>query len=175
MINDKHFFNVLMINILLGVIWHYATFFLCIMKKNEDYSPDRRMYRPHKWERGGRFYSDTLHINKWKDRLPQHIGKNGFSKDHLDDISIEYIDRFIRETCRGEWNHSMNCLFAIVLLIINKPLTGAFLTLLLLIGNVPFIFIQRYNRFRLQKLRSLILKKKRQAVGCNKSYITNGE
>ena len=160
-ITDRHFFDTLLINVLLGVIWHYASFFLCILKRKEDFSPDKRMYRPHKWERGGRFYSDTLRINKWKDRLPKHTGKNGFSKEHLDTVTIEYIDTFIMETCRGEWNHTLNCMFAVILMIINKPLTGLLLSALLLIGNVPFICIQRYNRFRLQRLKKMLLKKRK--------------
>ena len=175
MLHDKHIFNVLIINILLGIIWHYASFFLCIMKQNEDYSPDKKIYRPKKWERDGRFYSDTLKINKWKDRLPKHTGKNGFSKEHLDELSIDYIDTFIRETCRGEWNHTLNCMFAVILMIINSPLMGLFLSALLLIGNVPFIFIQRYNRFRLERLRKMILRKQKNAARCGKGYIMDGD
>ena len=150
---------VLTVNAFLCALWHYAVYFLCVIKKSRSFSPERKLYKPRKWERDGRFYYDVLKINRWKDLLPQHTGKNGFSKDHLDDVSIEYIDRFIMETCRGEWDHKMNCLFVIVLLSINDLFWGALISVLLIAGNLPFILIQRYNRMRLQRLRALILKK----------------
>lgn len=163
MLKDQPFFDALLINILLGAVWHYATFFLCISMNKSFFDPNRKMYQPRKWEKGGKFYSDVLKINKWKDFLPQHVGKDGFSKDHLDDLSIEYLDEFIMETCRGEWNHTMNCLYAIALLLMNDLIFGIVLTIALLLGNLPFAIIQRYNRFRLQKLRKTIIRKQERA------------
>lgn len=151
----------LIINLILGTVWHYTSFLICVFRKTSSFSPDKKIYRPHKWERGGKFYSDVFKINKWKDILPQHIGRHGFSKEHLTDLSPEYVDEFIMETCRGEWNHRMNCLFGVVLFLINSFFTAFILTLLLLLGNLPFIFIQRYNRMRLQKLKATLLKKAR--------------
>lgn len=159
MLKNQPVINALLINLLLGAVWHYATFFLCISINTGFFNPKRKIYQSHKWEKDGKFYSNVLKINKWKDFLPQHIGKDGFSKDHIDDVSIEYIDEFIMETCRGEWNHSMNCLFSIALLLMNNLWMGIILSILLLIGNVPFAVIQRYNRFRLQKLKKMILRK----------------
>lgn len=163
MLRDQSFINTLLINLLLGAVWHYATFFLCISISTSAFDSRRKIYQPHKWEKDGKFYNDVFKINKWKDFLPQHIGKDGFSKDHIDDVSIEYIDEFILETCRGEWNHSMNCLFAIPLLLMNDLLMGIILTILLWLGNVPFAVIQRYNRFRLQKLRKTLVRKQERA------------
>lgn len=159
MLSDQPLITTILVNILLGAVWHYATFFICIFKDTASFSPDKKMYQPHKWENGGKFYSDVLKINQWKDLLPQHIGKDGFSKNHLDDISIEYIDRFIMETCRGEWNHKMNCWFFVIIMLINPLFIGLILTFLLFMGNLPFVFIQRYNRLRLQKLRKAVIHK----------------
>ena len=159
MLGTSDILSALIINIFLCIAWHCASLFLCISISPCNFSPEKRLYRPHRWEKDGRFYSSVMHINKWKDRLPQHVGKNGFSKSHLDSVSVEYLDRFITETCRGEWNHKVNCLFAVVLLSINTLYLGLLLSLLLIIGNLPFICIQRYNRLRLQKLRRLMIKK----------------
>lgn len=161
MLKEQPFINVLIINLLIGAVWHYASFFLCISISKTAFDPNRKMYMPHKWENNGKFYNDVLKINRWKDFLPQHIGKDGFSKDHIDDISLEYIDEFIMETCRGEWNHSINCMFTVVLFLINDFFIAILFMIFLFIGNVPFIIIQRYNRFRLQKLRKTIIKVKK--------------
>ena len=156
---DQSFLNAMIINILLAAVWHFATFIICVSVNTSFFDPEKKMYHPKKWERDGKFYSDVLKINRWKDLLPQHIGKDGFSKDHLDDVSVEYLDEFIMETCRGEWNHTMNCMLSIILVIINNLIIGLVLSLLLFLGNLPFAIIQRYNRFRLQKLRKTIIRK----------------
>lgn len=175
MLRDLPLFQTLIINVLLGTVWHYATFFVCILRNKKAFSPQKRMFRSHKWERDGRFYSDSLKINRWKDHLPQHIGKNGFSKDHLDGVSPEYLDEFILETCRGEWNHRANCWFAIVLLLLNHLGLALVLCFLLLLGNLPFAAIQRYNRLRLQKLKKTLLRKAERETRKTKPAVSVGE
>lgn len=76
-------------------------------------------------------------------------------------ITLSYLDRFIMETCRGEWDHWMCSLYMIVSLIINPFWIGLLLGILVLVGNLPFIAIQRYNRFRLQTLRKRMLRNRR--------------
>lgn len=159
MLREQSFFSMLVINILVTFLWHFAVFIICILAGKSFFDPDKKMYLPKKWEREGRFYSDILKINSWKDKMPRYTGKNGFSKEHLETLSLEYLDEFIMETCRGEWNHTANCLLSLVLMIINKPLEGIVLSLLVLWGNLPFAMIQRYNRFRLRKVRQIMLRK----------------
>ncbi len=159
MLSGCPFAAVIIVNTVSCGIWHLVSFLICIGMNEEALSPRRRMFRPRTWERDGRFYSSVLRINRWKDLLPQHVGKNGFSKEHLDDVSAEYLDEFIAETCRGEWNHRMNSLCVIPVLIINRLPAGLIISLLVLLGNLPFVFIQRYNRLRLQRLKKLISKK----------------
>lgn len=159
MLRDQPILNVFLLDVLLCAVWHYGTFYICITLPGSFFDPAKKMYLPHAWEHNGRFYSDVLKINRWKDLLPQHIGKDGFSKDHLDDVSLDYLDEFIMETCRAEWNHTANCLFAVVLIALNGLAMALVLTFLLLLGNLPFALIQRYNRFRLQRLRNAIKRK----------------
>lgn len=159
MLGKEPVVNAVIIDFLLGVLWHYAVFFICIFINKDHFDEKKRLYQPHKWERGGRIYSDVLKIQRWKDLLPQHVGKDGFSKGHLDDVSVEYLDEFIMETCRGEWNHTVNCFYAVILFLINDLWLALVLTIALFVINVPFVLIQRYNRFRLQKLRRYVMRK----------------
>lgn len=168
MLQEETFIKAFIINTILGCIWHFITFVVCVTVDVSFFDADKKMYRPHKWEKCGRFYSENLKINKWKDMLPQYIGKDGFSKDHLDNVSVEYLDTFIMETCRAEWNHTMNCLYFVVLFLINRFSMALFLSAILFIVNLPFAVIQRYNRFRLQKLRCTVIKKKeKEALICS--------
>ena len=67
MLKEQSAVNAFFINFIFGVVWHYAVLFVCISLDNCIFSPQRKMYRCHKWERGGKFYSDVLKINKWKE------------------------------------------------------------------------------------------------------------
>ncbi len=173
MLREETFISGLIINILLGCIWHFITFIVCVSVDTSFFNAEKKLYQPHKWEKDGKFYNDVLKINKWKDILPQHIGKDGFSKDHLDDTSVPYLDEFIMETCRAEWNHTANCMYAVILFIINNFLMAFALTIVLFLLNLPFAVIQRYNRFRLQKLRRTIIRKAEKARAKAKKLMDN--
>lgn len=140
-------------NVLIIGIWHVAIFLACIKLPPATFDATKPRYAARDWEHNGRWYRDKLKIQMWKDKVPQHIGKDGFSKAHLTDVSIEYLDEFILETCRGEWMHLTNCICAVVVLLLNPLGVGLLFAFLILLGNVPFAVIQRYNRFRLQVLR----------------------
>lgn len=156
MLKNLSFLNMLVWNIVIVGLWHVAVFLICVKMPKSAFDPTKGRYAPKEWEHGGRWYRDTLKIQIWKDRVPQHIGKNGFSKRHLTEMSIDYLDQFILETCRGEWMHMKNCICAIVTLLINPLLVGIVVTFLIMLANAPFAAVQRYNRFRL-----LILRKRR--------------
>ena len=151
--------TILLTNVLLVVAWHFLMFLACIKVKTSLFNPENRFYQAKSWEKNGRWYAKHLKINSWKDHLPQHTGKDGFTKEHMQsNITLEYLDRFIMETCRGEWDHWMCCLYFFFSLLINPFLIGLILGLLTILFNLPFIAIQRYNRFRLQTLRKRMLR-----------------
>ena len=152
---EASIWTILFVNVILAAVWHFMMFIACLKVKLSRFDPKLRFYQAKAWEKNGRWYSKYLKINAWKDHLPQHTGKDGFTKEH---ITLSYLDRFIMETCRGEWDHWMCSLYMIVSLIINPFWIGLLLGILVLVGNLPFIAIQRYNRFRLQTLRKRMLR-----------------
>ena len=158
MLKNASFFHMITGNIMIITIWHCLVFIICIRLPDSVYNPGKNRYMPFRWERHGKWYRDKLKINRWKDKVPQYIAKNGFSKEHLDGMSLEYVDEFIMETCRGEWMHLNNCCCTVVVFLINPPVWGVVFSFLILLGNLPFVCIQRYNRFRLQVLRKSILR-----------------
>lgn len=172
MLRDLSGFHMFIWNVLIIGAWHVAVFLVCIKIPKSFFDAAKHRYQPKHWEQGGRWYRDKLKIQLWKDRLPQHIGKGGFSKAHLTDVSIEYLDEFIMETCRGEWMHFTNCLCALIMLLINSLWVGIVFAVLVLLGNLPFAVIQRYNRFRLKILRKRRLRELRAAGGVVPEAIT---
>jgi glycosyl-4,4'-diaponeurosporenoate acyltransferase len=153
MLKNQSFINMFVWNLVIVGLWHAAVFLACVKLPNSRFSPAKERFSARPWEHGGRWYRDKVKIQLWKDRVPQYIGKDGFSKEHFTDLSIDYIDSFILETCRGEWMHLKNCICVIVTLFINPLLVGIVFSFFILLGNLPFAMIQRYNRFRLQVLR----------------------
>ena len=150
--------QILFLNILVIGVWHVSVFIACIKLPPSYFDCNKSRFRPREWERGGRWYRDKLKINVWKDKVPQHVGKDGFSKSHITDVSIEYLDQFIMETCRGEWNHTTDTFCIVFVLIMNPLAWGLFCSFLILLGNLPFAAIQRYNRFRLLTVRKKLLR-----------------
>ena len=98
---------------------------------------DRFPYRTFSWEREGRVY-EAMGIRRWKDRLP--------------DKSIDGLVRFLQETCVAELVHWCLLLLSFPLYSYVPTGFGAAVTVLYALSNLPFIFIQRYNRPRLQRL-----------------------
>lgn len=160
--------QILVWNMVIVAIWHVTVFIACVKLPVSYFDETKTRFRARDWERGGRWYKDTLRINAWKDHIPQYAARNGFSKEHLerpDDLTIDYINEFIMETCRGEWMHLSGALCAVLLLVINPIGFGLLFAFLDLLGNLPFAAIQRYNRFRLQTLRKRRLRTQKGTVG----------
>lgn len=154
-----------LINIIICFLWHLCSFLLCVHLKGQVFDYNRKCYQPKKWEKNGKWYKEKLKINKWKDILPQHVGEGGFSKEHMQCTSVKYIDDFLYETCRGEFNHKNNAIFAFFIFWFNKiknfpKFISVIFCVCTLIANLPFLAIQRYNRFRLLKVRERLVKRK---------------
>lgn len=158
--------DIVFFNLVLMIFWHLIVLILSIYLNSSIFDPCKKIYQPRKWEKGGAFYIKVLKIKKWKDKLPQYVSKNGFSKRSLSGkLSPQYIDKFITETCRAEWNHLMGCMYALISLGINSGRYAIIFSVLPIALNLPFLFIQRFNRIRLYKLSKRNFSS--DAVNCN--------
>ncbi|MEG0145202.1 MAG: hypothetical protein RR452_02455 [Clostridia bacterium] len=126
-------------------------------------------FAPFKFEKGGMIYT-KLRIQFWKDKVPdmsQHV-KSAFRKKITVFRSTDYLDILIRETCVAEFVHFALILISPVFMVLMDENVGWIATILFMIGNIPFVLIQRYNRPRLVKLmemqeRAEELQKRREA------------
>lgn len=66
--------------------------------------------------------------------------------------------------------HLANCLCAVVVLLINPFPANLIFAVLILLGNLPFALIQRYNRFRLDTVRRKLIRDMQHA-----SHVTEQE
>ena len=99
-----------------------------------------------------KFY-EKLGIKKWKDKAVPELGASaGFSKKNLKGTELEYLSRFLRETCQGEALHAGGAVFAFLFLAIFPVRDWYFVLPILAVNffiNVLPCMIQRYNRYRL--------------------------
>lgn len=119
-------------------------------------------YKCFSWEQDGNFYNNVLNIRKWRKYLPDKSKylKSMYKKSLGVNFDELHLKRLIQETCVSEFIHT--------LLIFSSPLVFAYMdgksALFCAFGfafcNIPFIFIQRYNRPKLVKLYHNVLEKK---------------
>ncbi len=106
------------------------------------------------WEVDGRFYENTLRIKRWKDHLPDGSAwfGGGFAKANLTSRDRAYLERFIRETWRGELCHWIAIGFSPLFFLWNPWWADLVMVGYALGANLPCILAQRYNRVRIHRL-----------------------
>lgn len=134
--------------------FHAGTGYAAHRLGDERLGRDGWLLRPRGFEAGGRWYRDRLRIHSWKDRVPEAgaLFQGGVSKRELPSYDVAGLELFVRETRRAELGHWWAMACSPLFLLWNPPLPAA-----LLVGygvgiNLPFIAIQRYNRFRTQAI-----------------------
>ena len=113
-------------------------------------SDDGWLLQPRGFEDGGRWYRRRLAIHRWKDTLPEAgaMFPGGISKRHLPTHDSAGLELFAREARRAELGHWWALLCGPLFVLWNPALASVLLVVYGVAANLPFIVIQRYNRFR---------------------------
>ncbi|MBQ0016999.1 MAG: hypothetical protein KBT30_00020, partial [Clostridiales bacterium] len=121
------------------------------------FDANKRFFK--KSEKNKEFYI-RIGIKNWKDKIPDFGQTVNFKKDKfIKPNSLEYVEKFISETCYAEVLHISCCVSALIsmwLTLLILP-SYCFFTMALPIAvvyvlfNMPSIMIQRYNRPRLME------------------------
>lgn len=125
---------------------------------------DEFPYRCAKFERGGALY-DKLNIQKWQNKVPDmsKILPWAMPAKKMYKITNLKLLLMIRETCVAEFIHLMLCITGLGCFFIWKnPFCILLYLLYVLIFNIPFIIIQRYNRPRLLHLHNILLQREKE-------------
>ena len=145
------FWRCLVFIIVLGIV----SFALGRLLPKKWFHFDRAPFCAFAWERAGRVYT-KLGIHHWQSRVPD---MSRFFPKLMPAKSLERLPdqtgllTMIQETCVAEAVHVVLCLFGIACLWLWPGFGGAAVyTVYVLLGNLPFILIQRYNRPRLVRM-----------------------
>lgn len=135
-------------------VFHAATGYAAHRLGDERLGCDGFVLRQRGFERDGRFYRRRLRIHRWKDRLPEAgaLFAGGVSKRQLPSADVAGLEQFVRETRRAELGHWWAMACSPLFVLWNPPLPAAILMGYGVLVNLPFILIQRYNRFRTQAI-----------------------
>lgn len=108
------------------------------------------------WESDGRIYEDRMRIKSWKYFLPDGANwfKGGFAKASLASRDRAYLERFNRETWRGELCHWIAIGLTPLFFLWNPWWADLVMVVYALTANLPCILVQRYNRARIHRLLS---------------------
>lgn len=112
-------------------------------------------YRSFGFEKDGAIY-DKLKIKSWQNKAPDmsRILPGLMPAKKIDkSFNSEHLELMLRETCVAEFIHTWLCILGTHTLKIWRGLGGILVfAVYTLLGNLPYILIQRYNRPKLQRL-----------------------
>ena len=120
----------------------------------EKFSFEKFPFRSFAMEREGRIYL-KIGIRKWKDGFPDMskiLPAMMPSKKLPKAVTSEQIELMIQETCIAEWIHGLLGVLGFGCVLFWKKAGGWLISILYLLGNLPYIAIQRYNRPKLVNL-----------------------
>lgn len=106
------------------------------------------------FEREKKLYS-ILHVKKWQNKLPDmsRVFKRIMPAKRMTAQTLSDIPRMVEETCVAELTHAVLSVLGLGMLWLWPGVGGVIAAAVyILLGNVPYIIIQRYNRPRLMRL-----------------------
>lgn len=116
--------------------------------------PNKGIFKCRSHEQGGKLY-ERLGIKKWQKKVPDMSRILPFMmppKNLLGDYQSR-LPVMIRETCTAELIHVLLCIAALPVLKLLPGAGGIIVYLIyVVVFNLPYILIQRYNRPRLVRL-----------------------
>ena len=119
---------------------------------------DTWLTRPRPWGEDRHGYEQVLRIKRWKNQLPEAGGvfPGGFRKSSVGAGDRAVMLRFLAETRRAEYVHIAIWLFWLVALF-WMSVWGVLVNLAVGTGfNLPCVWVQRYNRIRLQHVLTMM-------------------
>ena len=135
-------------------VFHTATGYAAYRLDESRLSRDGWLLRPRRFEVAGRWHRRWLRVDRWKDKVPEAgaLFRGGVSKRRLPAYDLAGLQLFVRETRRAELAHWWAMFCGPLFVLWNPPLAAGLLIGYGVVANLPFIVIQRYNRFRIQAL-----------------------
>jgi len=125
-------------------------------------------YKLYRIEKEGQIYK-KIGIHHWQNKVPDmsKIFPKLMPQKKMVTTEKNSLLRMIQETCTAELTHVVLCLTGLYCIKLWPGTGGILLAVLnIVLFNLPFILIQRYNRPRLVRLYKRQIEKEMQAASC---------
>ena len=146
------------------------SFFLgrCLRPEYMDWN--RFPYSLYNCEKDGSIYR-KIRIHHWQNKVPDmsKIFPGMMPPKRLVDTGTAALRRMIQETCMAALVHGVLCVTGLYCIVLWPGIGGIVISVLnILLFNLPFILIQRYNRPRLVRLYDRQSQKERVSASCQR-------
>ena len=118
---------------------------------------------PCKTAAGEQKIYQALRVKSWQCKVPDmsRLFRHIMPAKKMTAETVADIPRMLEETCVAELTHTLLSILGLAMLWLWPGWGGIIVTIIyILLGNVPFIIIQRYNRPRLQRLYAMQQRKR---------------
>jgi glycosyl-4,4'-diaponeurosporenoate acyltransferase len=124
------------------------------------FNPEHRLYLTKAWEQGGEIYQKIFHVRAWKKIIPSGaaVYKGAFRLKTLPTYKFEYLQIWLKESCRAELCHWVMILPGFLFFLWNNVEVGWWMVAYAVANNLVPIVMQRYNRPRVRKMLSQLQK-----------------
>lgn len=151
------------------------SFLIGRMLPKKCFCADSFPYHAFVWEHGGRIY-EKLNIKSWQKKVPDmsRLFSWLMPRKEISQKTLQMLPRMVQETCVAEFIHMLLCVSGLYCIHLWQGLGGLLIAGLNVVGNLAFVFIQRYNRPRLLHLLNMMERKRRPkevAHACSNSQL----
>jgi len=151
----------IIVDIFAWVCFHLGIGYWSTKWSIDQFDPKKWLYATRKWEQGGKIYDKIFHVRAWKKFIPSgaSLYKNAFRVKNLASSDIEYLTRWLKESCRSELCHWIMMLPGGLFFLWNSVETGWWMVVYAVANNLVPIIMQRYNRPRMERLLAQLKRK----------------
>ena len=143
----------ILLDILSWIIFHLSIGFWSSTIRIERFNPSYWPFKLFDWENGGEIYNKIFKVKKWKKYIPSGamLYKGAYEVKHLQEVTVESLKVWIRESCRSEFCHIIMIFPGFLFFLWNSADVGWWMVIYAISNNLIPIVMQRYNRPRAQR------------------------
>ena len=142
------------LDLLVWLFFHLGISYFCSQLPLALFDPAKPLYLTYPWEKNGKIYEKLLRVRLWKEKVPEggKLYPNTFSLKRLASLDLDYLEHWLKESCRAEFCHWLLMLPGLLFFLWNDVLVGWLMVLYAVVNNVFPIAMQRFNRPRIRRI-----------------------
>ena len=155
----------ILLDIVSWIFFHLSIGYWSSTINIERFDPNFRLFKTMKWEDGGEIYNRIFKVKKWKKYIPSgaKLYKGAYQVKHIQEITVDNLKIWIRESCRSEYCHIIMFLPCFLFFLWNSADVGWWMVTYAFLNNLVPIVMQRYNRPRAQRYLKILETKLKKA------------